>query len=167
MKMWKLIVALILVIAAMYIIPRRGKSTDKGKYDQAISDYTKAIEIDPGHSTAYNNRGVAYGEKGQYDRAISDYTKAIEINPRFAAAYYNRGLAYQNKGGYDQAIPDYNKALEINPRLAEAYHAFIARFGVVMLKLKFENAQGGIFQFIPPKAELRPVRRRRICDIGD
>ena len=34
----------------------------------------------------------------------------------------------------------------------------------VMLKLKFANAKGGIFQFIPPKADLRPVKRHRICD---
>lgn len=43
----------------------------------------------------------------------------------------------------------------------------ILSLGGVMLKLKFENAQQGIFQFIPPKADLRPVKRRRICDIGD
>ncbi len=43
----------------------------------------------------------------------------------------------------------------------------ILSLGAVMLKLKFENAKGGMFQFIPPKADLRPVKRRRIFDIGD
>jgi hypothetical protein len=37
----------------------------------------------------------------------------------------------------------------------------------VMLKLKIAKAKGGMFQFIPPKLDLRPVKRRRICDIGD
>ncbi|HHT9126660.1 MAG TPA: tetratricopeptide repeat protein [Candidatus Brocadiia bacterium] len=94
----------------------------KGEYDLAISDYNKAIEINPRLAEAYYNRGTAYGKKGEYDRAILDFNKAIEINPRLAEAYYNRGTAYGKKGEYDRAILDYNKALEINPRLAEAYN---------------------------------------------
>ena len=58
-------------------------------HDQAISDFTKAIEMNPRYYQAYYNRGIVYGNKGQYDQAISDYNKAIEINPRFAQAYYN------------------------------------------------------------------------------
>jgi tetratricopeptide (TPR) repeat protein len=54
---------------------------DKGKYDEAIADYTKAISLDPNDATAYTNRGLAYESKGEVDRAIADYTKAIEINP--------------------------------------------------------------------------------------
>ncbi len=82
---------------------------EKGQYDDAISDYTKALEINPRYAVAFNNRGNAYQGKGQYDQAISDYNKALEINPRFALAYYNRGLAYARKGQHDQAISDYNK----------------------------------------------------------
>jgi len=32
-----------------------------GKYQKAIDDYTKAIELNPKYAEAYNNRGVAYG----------------------------------------------------------------------------------------------------------
>jgi Flp pilus assembly protein TadD len=56
---------------------------------KAISDYTKALEINPRDAEAYYNRGIAYGEKGQYDEAISDYNKALEINPISAEAYNN------------------------------------------------------------------------------
>ncbi|MES0385800.1 MAG: tetratricopeptide repeat protein [Hyphomicrobium sp.] len=42
---------------------------DKGKYDDAIADYDKAIALDPNDATAYTNRGVAFGRKGEYDRA--------------------------------------------------------------------------------------------------
>ena len=104
----------------------------KGQYDQAIADYTKAIEINPGHAMAYYNRGRAYAiGKGQYDQAIADYNKAIEINPGYAMAYYNRALTYSKKGQYDQAIADYNKAIKINPRFILAYK----NRGIVMMKL--------------------------------
>ena len=58
--------------------PMRGQ----GDYDIAMSDYNKAIEINPNYVDAYNNRGNIYSQgKGEYDNAIPDYDKAIEINP--------------------------------------------------------------------------------------
>ncbi len=92
-----------------------------GKYDQAISDFSKAIEMNPRLAPAYSNRGAAYLYKGQYDRAILDLSKAIEINPWLAHAYNNRGWAYVKKWQFDQAISDFSKTIEIDPRFVEAY----------------------------------------------
>ena len=72
-------------------------------------------------ATAYNSRGVAYGNKGSYDHAIADETVAIQLNPQFAAAYMNRGIAYGRKGDYVQVIADEAMALRLDPSLAEAY----------------------------------------------
>ena len=100
----------------------RGASyDDKGLYDKAISDYTRAIEIDPKNVLAYYNRGFSYNNKGLYDKAISDYTRAIEINPKFVEAFINRGLGYNNKGLYDKAISDLTRAIEINPKQVDAF----------------------------------------------
>jgi tetratricopeptide (TPR) repeat protein len=54
---------------------------DKGKYDDAIADYTKAIALDPNVATAYTHRGLAYGRKGEVDRAIADFSKVLELDP--------------------------------------------------------------------------------------
>ena len=89
------------------VIERGNAFQDKGQYDQAISDFNKAIEINPRLADAFYNRGNAYFKKGQPDKAISDYNKAIELNPKLAMAYYDRGIAYQFKGQYDQAISDF------------------------------------------------------------
>jgi tetratricopeptide (TPR) repeat protein len=62
---------------------------EKGEYDQAISHFNNAIEINPRYIKAYNNRGIVYRLKGQYDKAISDFNKAIEINPLDAEGYNN------------------------------------------------------------------------------
>ena len=44
-------------------------------YDQAISDYTKALKINPRYVDVYNTRGNIYAKKGLYDKAISEYKK--------------------------------------------------------------------------------------------
>jgi tetratricopeptide (TPR) repeat protein len=95
---------------------------DKGDYDRAIAEYTKAIEIDPRFAVAYYNRGLAWGKKGDYDRAIAEYTKAIELDPEHADAYNNRGIAWVKKGEYDKAITDWTKAIELDPTDAVPYY---------------------------------------------
>ena len=81
----------------------------KGETDLAISDYNKALEINPKYDGAYINHGVAYGQKGEYDQAISDCNKALEINPDFAEAYHNRGIIYYVKKEYDKTWEDVHK----------------------------------------------------------
>jgi tetratricopeptide (TPR) repeat protein len=49
----------------------------KGEYDLAIADYTKAIELNPNNVGVYYNRGLAYAGKGDLDRAITDYTRCL------------------------------------------------------------------------------------------
>ena len=90
---------------------------EKGQYDKAISDYDKAIEINPKYAHAYVNRGTAYRKKGQYDKAISDCNKAIEINPRYAHAYLIRGHAYLDGGQRAKACKDFKKAERLDHSL--------------------------------------------------
>ena len=56
----------------------------EGRYDEAIKEYTKAIELDPNYAIAYAERGQAYFKLGQYDLAIPDTAKAIELDPNLA-----------------------------------------------------------------------------------
>ena len=60
---------------------------EKGQYDQAISDFNKALEINPRYAPVYFNRGVAYYHKGQYDKAWENVHKAqdlgFKIHPGF------------------------------------------------------------------------------------
>jgi tetratricopeptide (TPR) repeat protein len=95
----------------------------KGDYDNAISDYDKALELHPHYAEALNNRGVAWAYKGDYDKAISDCTEAVKINPLYANAYNNRGYAWQQKGDLDKAIADYSEALGIDEQYVQAYHS--------------------------------------------
>lgn len=92
-----------------------------GNYQQAFTDYNKAIELDPEFAYAYANRGNVYLDIGHYLQAVADYNKVMELDPKDGDAYNNRGIAYHNIGFYLPAIADYDKAIELNPKRADAY----------------------------------------------
>jgi tetratricopeptide (TPR) repeat protein len=95
---------------------------DQGKYQEAIEDFNKALELDPKFAKAYNNRGNAFHVQGKYQEAIEDYNKALELDTKFAKAYYNRGAAFYDQGKYQEAIEDCNKALELDTKNAATYN---------------------------------------------
>jgi len=50
------------------------------KYDLALSDYSKAIDINPNYAVAYLGRGLLYLLQQKYELALADWNKAIELN---------------------------------------------------------------------------------------
>ena len=86
--------------SAVFYYNRGHDKAEKGDHYGAISDYTKAIEINPNDGYAFYNRGWSKDEIGDFYGAIFDYTKAIEINPNDDAAYYNRGNSKEDLGDY-------------------------------------------------------------------
>lgn len=93
----------------------------KGDTDQAVADYSRAVELKPDLGKAYVRRGYVYATKQDDTRALQDFTKAIEMDPGEPLAYSYRGFSYLAKGNYDQAISDYTKVIELRPDDAEGY----------------------------------------------
>lgn len=93
----------------------------RDKYDYAISDYTKAIKINPLFADAYYNRGNTYMKNDNIKNAIEDYIKAIELNPNGADYYYQRGKAFLIKGNNETAIEDFTTAIGLNPDCPDYY----------------------------------------------
>ena len=73
-----------------------------GRKEDAIIDFTKAIEFNPHHAKAFYKRGIYFFQflgyalinLRRYEDAIIDYTKAIEFNPYDAKTFYNRGINF-------------------------------------------------------------------------
>ncbi|SRR5258708_863814 len=106
--------------------------SNKGKYDQAIQDFDKAIALKPEIPEAFNNRGLAYEQKGDYDHAVQDYDRAIQLRPGYASAFNNRGLIFaERKGDHERAIRDFDQALRLRADYAEALsnraHSYYAK----------------------------------------
>lgn len=83
-----------------YDIHDRGMVYEETKrFDLAISDFTKAMEMKPDEkdfvAQCYNDRGVAYFKSEQYDKSWQDASKAMDmgysVNPVFLSALEEKG----------------------------------------------------------------------------
>jgi tetratricopeptide (TPR) repeat protein len=94
----------------------RGHARNR-RYDQAISDFTRTLEIHPRYAWAYSNRGTVHTDTGRYDQAIVDFTKALELDPGYAALYDNRTRAYYSLKGHDKSWDDVRRAQQLGVKI--------------------------------------------------
>jgi tetratricopeptide (TPR) repeat protein len=109
-------------IRALDLYEKGFANINLGTYDQAIQDFTVAIELNPKEVGPYYSRGFAYAKLRRYAEAIQDYNRVMELEPKFEAAYIQRGFTFFNMGKRDQAIEDFNRAIALDPKLAAAYN---------------------------------------------
>lgn len=93
----------------------------KGFYDEAISQFEKAVQMDPTFEIGYYNLGVAYTGKGQYEEALAKYQKVLQIDPDHAQTHFKLGSIYERRGAFNPAMEEYKKAIESKPDYAEAH----------------------------------------------
>ena len=106
---------------------------EKAKYNVAIEEISKTIQINPEYAYAYNKRGIAKYLKRDYNDAIKDYNKAIELNPDLTIVYYNRALAYDESGQKSEALEQYRLfLLKVKPQ--DKYYMQYAQLRIEELK---------------------------------
>ena len=64
-----------------------------GKYEGAIADFDRVINIRPKYTDAYINRADAKSGLGLYEEAVADFDQALQLQPDDASAYISRGNA--------------------------------------------------------------------------
>ncbi len=106
----------------------------------AISDFTEAINLEPEKAGIYNNRGWAkclLGQveteqeneeeaKGLYQEAVTDSNTALQLElkkPRYRSTYYHtRGVAKAGLGDHADAIDDFNVSIKLYSEKALYFH---------------------------------------------
>lgn len=80
----------------------------RGKYKEAIEDFTQAVCINPNYATAYKYRGLAYSRLGDAPAAIADFHKAADLylkqgHPEDYQDVLDRALKLQTPASKPQA----------------------------------------------------------------
>lgn len=92
------------------------------RYDQAILNFNRAVDLQPNFAEAYRMRGRAYVAQSNSDLAIRDFSRVVELHPRDALALSERGFAHLDKKEYADALADADRALAQDPHLGRAYN---------------------------------------------
>lgn len=100
---------------------RRGVCYSKiSDYQNAINDYSKAIQIDK-KSFSYFNRAIARWKSSDINGGIADFTTALEMNPKDETGLYYRAMCYLEIGDTAKAITDLNNSIALKPKDPDIY----------------------------------------------
>jgi TolB-like protein/Flp pilus assembly protein TadD len=85
-----------------------------GRFDDAIAEGKKAVDLDPLSLVINADLGVNYCYARRYDDAIAQLRKTIEMDPGYYFAHINLAQVLEMKGARDAAIAEYQKARALN-----------------------------------------------------
>lgn len=87
---------------------QKGNECVKSKdYKEAVTCYSRSIELNPTEAFTYANRAMAYLKLKEYKNVIADADKAIQIKPGYLKAFHRRGKAYAALNKFEEAIKDF------------------------------------------------------------
>lgn len=105
--------------------------SDLGHFQEAVADFSNAIELNSGYVTAYINRANAYAKLEKYKAAYQDFATAQKLSPNNPAIYAIRGSLNFLLGRFSDAVADYKYYLSLKPddmyrmlwlHLSQKYH---------------------------------------------
>jgi tetratricopeptide (TPR) repeat protein len=91
--------------------------------DKALSDWSRAIELDANFAAAFTARATYYRVSGDPAKALPDLNRSVELAPS-VDGYFQRGQVYFALGQFNQAIEDYDRAIL---QRREAPYVYLAR----------------------------------------
>src|SRR5438094_79775 len=84
-----------------------------GRFEEAIAEGKRAIELDPLSTVINVDLGETFYYAHRYDEADRQMRKTLEIDPTSFYAHYNLGIVLQLKGDLSGAIAEYKKAKQL------------------------------------------------------
>ena len=96
-----------------------------GQHEQAVVNYSQALEAEPKHHETLVRRGQVYSSQGDHQAATKDFSKVIHVDQANHAARYCRALSLLGQGRIDQARADLMIAIKIDPT-PPSYHILLA-----------------------------------------
>ena len=92
----------------------------ESRYDEAIADFGRALELNPQCYKSAYFRGVTRSVTGEYGAGIDDFSRSLRINPYQFFALYRRAQCYWHIGDFPKALADCEESLKIDPSNREA-----------------------------------------------
>ena len=89
-------------------------------YDQALEDFSQALELNQGNYKTFYYRGITHQILENYPAALEDFNRCLQLNPYQFDALYSRAQVYFHMGDPTKALGDCEQALNIEPESLQA-----------------------------------------------
>jgi tetratricopeptide (TPR) repeat protein len=107
------------------------------RFDDALADFDRVLELDPDLHEAYLYQGITYRGMRRYEEAFKEFKSALEHGVDEGWVLANRGVAYQMMERYEDALTDFDRAVELRPDIVWA----LASRGQTYMRMKhYEEA---------------------------
>lgn len=93
-----------------------------GRTQEALADWSKALELGPRNPKSWLNRGCAHRSLGDLDTALADLSRAIELGPRMPQPWRERAETYRLLGRHANGLADASKGIELAREDAQSWH---------------------------------------------
>jgi tetratricopeptide (TPR) repeat protein len=134
--------------AAMAHYNRGNAYHRRGDLPRAMADYSRALDLDPAHASAWHNRGIGHAEQGDLSAALADFGRAVALDPGKWETREARGMVFAALGDHAAARADFSEAIRLSPYTAGPYAArLFTRRGQAALDERDYDAAIGDFGF--------------------
>jgi tetratricopeptide (TPR) repeat protein len=125
---------------------------DSGRREEAIKEYSTAIDIFPLFYEAIDNRAFTHMELGDYAMALQGFEESLRINSSGNSAFFSRGECLMKLGRIEEAAAVFQEGAERFPEHKDIYLRFLGA-----LNPKLSDVDKGPDQEIGHKKNLPPA----------
>jgi len=92
-----------------------------GKYQEAVTEFKRALELDPTTDEAYIGLAQTYTKLNKLEDAEKTFQRLIGLRPQYYRGYNALGSFYLQQAQYDKAAQMYLKASDLAPQSYRIY----------------------------------------------
>ena len=109
-----------LVVGARPYTDRGIIAAHAGRYDEAVREFRRAVEMEPGNPTHLLHLAMALRELGDTPEVVRVYREVLRLSPKHERAHLALAELLANQGDDREAGRHFRQALESNPNLRTA-----------------------------------------------
>ena len=95
---------------------------DQGRISEALTQYIRALKLDPDSTLIWSDIGWIFDEEGHFGLAAGYYQEAVKRNPTAADVYDNYGLVLVKLGRLDEAMGQFSAAARRDAGIAQPHY---------------------------------------------
>lgn len=98
---------------------------DQGRREEAIAEYSKAVDLFPLFYEAIDNRAFTYMELGKYREALADFEDSLRVNPNGVTAFFSKGECLLRLGQAQKATAIFKEGIKRFPEQRANFEKFL------------------------------------------